>query len=159
MRMKFFVGRTALEALPEHGPDILAAVPLTGGAHFPEILGRLPLEIRATGHEITAVEERLAFRQRGQDRLQALVGEQLGFHPQRAHAARLPAARLGRHWISPGVRAVAAGHSVAFLTAAAICLCAVACSLSIRDADAASTIPGRGGQEGREPRPASAEAA
>lgn len=44
-----------------------------------------------------------------------------------------------------------AGHTVAnldayraaFLAAAAICLCAVACSLSIRDADAASTIPGR----------------
>ncbi len=42
-----------------------------------------------------------------------------------------------------------AGHEVAnltayrvsFLVAAAICLCAVACSLSIRDADAASTIP------------------
>jgi EmrB/QacA subfamily drug resistance transporter len=44
-----------------------------------------------------------------------------------------------------------AGHEVAnltayrvsFLVAAAICLCAVACSLSIRDADAASTIPAR----------------
>jgi len=36
-------------------------------------------------------------------------------------------------------------YRVAFLAAAAICLCAVACSLSIRDADAASTIPGRGG--------------
>ena len=36
-------------------------------------------------------------------------------------------------------------YRVAFLAAAAICLCAVACSLSIRDADAASTIPRRGG--------------
>ena len=44
-----------------------------------------------------------------------------------------------------------AGHPVAnlnayraaFLAAAAICLCGVACSLAIRDADAAATIPGR----------------
>jgi MFS family permease len=35
-------------------------------------------------------------------------------------------------------------YRVAFLAAAAICLCALACSLSIRDADAASTRPGRG---------------
>jgi EmrB/QacA subfamily drug resistance transporter len=34
-------------------------------------------------------------------------------------------------------------YRVAFLAAAAICLCAVPCSLSIRDADAAGTIPGR----------------
>jgi EmrB/QacA subfamily drug resistance transporter len=34
----------------------------------------------------------------------------------------------------------------AFLTAAAICVCAIACSLSIRDADAASTIPARRGR-------------
>jgi MFS family permease len=34
-------------------------------------------------------------------------------------------------------------YRVAFLAAAAVCLCAVACSLSIRDADAASTIPAR----------------
>ena len=33
-------------------------------------------------------------------------------------------------------------YRVAFLVAAAICLCGVACSLSIRDADAAATIPG-----------------
>src|SRR5207244_7851638 len=38
-------------------------------------------------------------------------------------------------------------YRIAFLTAAAICLCAVPCSLSIRDADAASTIPRRGGRE------------
>jgi EmrB/QacA subfamily drug resistance transporter len=51
-------------------------------------------------------------------------------------------------------------YRVAFLTAAAICLCAVACSLSIRDADAASTIPRRGGgREKGEPRPAPAPAA
>ena len=36
-------------------------------------------------------------------------------------------------------------YHVAFLAAAAICLSAVACSLSIRDADAAATIPGRRG--------------
>ena len=35
-------------------------------------------------------------------------------------------------------------YRAAFLAAAAICLCGVACSLSIRDADAASTIPRRG---------------
>ena len=34
-------------------------------------------------------------------------------------------------------------YRVAFLVAAAVCLCAVACSLSIRDADAAATIPAR----------------
>ena len=60
-----------------------------------------------------------------------------------------------------------AGHPVpnldayraAFLAAAAICLCAVACSLSIRDADAAATLPGwRGGQE-TDPAPASTAAA
>jgi EmrB/QacA subfamily drug resistance transporter len=60
-----------------------------------------------------------------------------------------------------------AGHEVAnltayraaFLTAAAICLAGVAFSLSIRDADAARTIPRRGGREGREPGPVPAEAA
>ena len=44
-----------------------------------------------------------------------------------------------------------AGHPVAnlnayraaFLAAAAICLCGVACSLAIHDADAAATMPGR----------------
>jgi EmrB/QacA subfamily drug resistance transporter len=34
-------------------------------------------------------------------------------------------------------------YRVAFLVAAAVCLCGVACSLSIRDADAAATIPVR----------------
>lgn len=60
-----------------------------------------------------------------------------------------------------------AGHEVAnltayraaFLVAAAIGLSAVAWSLSIRDADAASTIPGRGGREAGEARPAPAPAA
>ena len=49
-------------------------------------------------------------------------------------------------------------YRVAFLAAAAICLCAVACSLSIRDADAAGTIPRRGGAKasGSQPAPASA---
>jgi hypothetical protein len=37
-------------------------------------------------------------------------------------------------------------YRVAFLAAAAIALCGVACSLSIRDADAAGTIPARRGQ-------------
>ena len=62
---------------------------------------------------------------------------------------------------------LAAGHEVAnltayrvaFLAAAAICLAAVAFSLSIRDADAAGTIPRRGGRERREPGPVAAEAA
>jgi MFS family permease len=59
-----------------------------------------------------------------------------------------------------------AGHPVAnltayraaFLVAAAICLCAVAFSLSIRDADAASTLPGRKGPQeaGSPPAPAKA---
>ena len=39
-------------------------------------------------------------------------------------------------------------YRVAFLVAAAVCLCAVACSLSIRDADAAATIPARRGRPG-----------
>jgi hypothetical protein len=60
-----------------------------------------------------------------------------------------------------------AGHPVAnltayraaFLAAAAIGLCAVACSLSIRDADAASTMPGRTGPQTTESRPAPATAA
>ena len=50
-------------------------------------------------------------------------------------------------------------YRVAFLAAAAICLCALACSLSIRDADAASTIPGRSGPQAAGSRPASATAA
>jgi EmrB/QacA subfamily drug resistance transporter len=37
-------------------------------------------------------------------------------------------------------------YRVAFLVAAAICLCGVACSLSIQDADAAGTIPARRGR-------------
>ena len=49
-------------------------------------------------------------------------------------------------------------YRVAFLAAAAICLCGVACSLSIHDADAAGTIPGRGGPKA-ESRPAPASAA
>jgi EmrB/QacA subfamily drug resistance transporter len=42
-------------------------------------------------------------------------------------------------------------YRVAFGVAAAICLCAVAFSLSIRDADAAGTIPARRGRPGVEP--------
>ncbi len=44
-----------------------------------------------------------------------------------------------------------AAYRVAFLLAAAICLCGVACSLSIRDADAASTIPARRGPDLADP--------
>jgi EmrB/QacA subfamily drug resistance transporter len=50
-------------------------------------------------------------------------------------------------------------YRVAFLAAAAICLCAVAFSLSIRDADAASTRPGRNGPQETGSRPAPATAA
>jgi hypothetical protein len=50
-------------------------------------------------------------------------------------------------------------YRIAFLTAAAISLCAVAFSLSIRDADAAGTIPGRRDREEGEPRPTPAPAA
>jgi EmrB/QacA subfamily drug resistance transporter len=54
--------------------------------------------------------------------------------------------------VAAGPDRLVAGHPVAnlnayraaFLAAAAICACGVACSLSIRDADAASTIPRRG---------------
>jgi MFS family permease len=41
-------------------------------------------------------------------------------------------------------------YRVAFLAAAVICLAALPCSLSIRDADAAATIPRRGGQRAAE---------
>jgi MFS family permease len=44
--------------------------------------------------------------------------------------------------------------SIAFLAAAAICLCGMACSLSIRDADAAATIPGRPGPDAAQSAPA-----
>ena len=50
-------------------------------------------------------------------------------------------------------------YRVAFVAAAVICCCAVACSLSIRDADAASTMPRRGGRKADESPPATAEAA
>src|SRR5689334_3465102 len=50
-------------------------------------------------------------------------------------------------------------YRIAFLAAAAISLCGMAFSLSIRDADAAGTIPGRRGREKDEPRPAPAPAA
>jgi hypothetical protein len=45
-------------------------------------------------------------------------------------------------------------YRAAFLAAAAICLCGVACSLSIRDADAAATIPGRPGADAARSAPA-----
>jgi EmrB/QacA subfamily drug resistance transporter len=50
-------------------------------------------------------------------------------------------------------------YHVAFLAAAVIALSAVAFSLSIRDADAARTIPGRRGQPARDSAPAPAPAA
>ena len=50
-------------------------------------------------------------------------------------------------------------YRIAFLTAAAISLCAMAFSLSIHDADAAGTIPRRRDREEGEPRPAPASAA
>jgi EmrB/QacA subfamily drug resistance transporter len=50
-------------------------------------------------------------------------------------------------------------YHVAFLVAAAICLSAVACSLSIRDADAAATIPGRRERPARDSAPAPTAAA
>jgi EmrB/QacA subfamily drug resistance transporter len=50
-------------------------------------------------------------------------------------------------------------YRVAFLVAAAICLCGVACSLSIHDADAAATMPGRRGQRDIAPTAAPSAAA
>jgi EmrB/QacA subfamily drug resistance transporter len=50
-------------------------------------------------------------------------------------------------------------YRVAFLVAAAICLAALTCSLSIRDADAAATIPRRGGHQAAESPPAPRAAA
>ncbi len=44
-------------------------------------------------------------------------------------------------------------YRAAFLLAAAICLCAVPCALSIRDADAAATIPARHRPSAAEPVP------
>jgi EmrB/QacA subfamily drug resistance transporter len=50
-------------------------------------------------------------------------------------------------------------YRVAFLVAAAICLCGVACSLARREADAAGTMPGRRGQDLTDPAPAPSAAA
>jgi EmrB/QacA subfamily drug resistance transporter len=50
-------------------------------------------------------------------------------------------------------------YRVAFLAAAAICLCAVPFSLSIRDADAAATIPARRGRQEADVAPAPSAAA
>src|SRR5580700_2769586 len=50
-------------------------------------------------------------------------------------------------------------YRIAFLTAAAISLCAMAWSLSIRDADAAATLPGRRGRQETDAAPASSAAA
>jgi EmrB/QacA subfamily drug resistance transporter len=44
-------------------------------------------------------------------------------------------------------------YRVAFLAAAAFCLLAVPCALSIRDSDAARTIPARGGRRAAKPEP------
>ena len=62
--------------------------------------------------------------------------------------------------IAAGVMLLAAMVVVELRSAApAICLCAVAFSLSIRDADAASTIPGRSGPHAADSPPAPAAAA
>jgi hypothetical protein len=45
-------------------------------------------------------------------------------------------------------------YRVAFLAAAAVSVCAIACSLSIHDEDAASTRPGRRGRPEDEAEPA-----
>jgi EmrB/QacA subfamily drug resistance transporter len=50
-------------------------------------------------------------------------------------------------------------YRVAFVAAAAVCLCALACSLSIRDADAASTRPGHSDPKAAGTHPAPATAA
>jgi EmrB/QacA subfamily drug resistance transporter len=63
------------------------------------------------------------------------------------------------HLVAGHAVANLAAYRVAFLAAAAVCLCAVACSLSIRDADAASTRPGRSGPEATGSHPAPATAA
>jgi MFS family permease len=65
-----------------------------------------------------------------------------------------PVHRVGGHEV-----ANLTAYRIAFLTAAAVSLCGMAFSLSIRDADAASTIPGRRGREEGEPRPTPASAA
>ena len=69
--------------------------------------------------------------------------------------------------VSVGPVHLVAGHEVAnlaayrtaFLVAAAICLCALPFSLSIRDADAAGTIPRRSGHQATGSRPAPTAAA
>src|SRR5271165_5570301 len=69
--------------------------------------------------------------------------------------------------VAVGATRSVGGHTVAnltayritFLVAAAICLAGVACALSIRDADAASTMPARKGQPATESRPAPTAAA
>ena len=63
------------------------------------------------------------------------------------------------HLVAGHAVANLAAYRVAFLAAAAVCLCALACSLSIRDADAASTRPGRSGPEATGSHPAPATAA
>ena len=63
------------------------------------------------------------------------------------------------HLVAGHAVANLAAYRVAFLAAAAVCLCALACSLSIRDADAASTRPGRSGPEATGSRPAPVTAA
>ena len=63
------------------------------------------------------------------------------------------------HLVAGHVVANLTAYRAAFLVAAAICLCALPFSLSIRDADAASTIPRRTGQQATDPRPAPRAAA
>jgi EmrB/QacA subfamily drug resistance transporter len=58
------------------------------------------------------------------------------------------------HLVDGHTAANLTAYRAAFLAAAAICLCGVACSLSIRDADAAATIPGRPGPDAAQSAPA-----
>ncbi len=63
------------------------------------------------------------------------------------------------HLVAGHLVANLTAYRVAFLAAAAVCLCALACSLSIQDADAASTRPGHSGPEAAGTHPAPATAA
>jgi EmrB/QacA subfamily drug resistance transporter len=63
------------------------------------------------------------------------------------------------HLVAGHLVANLTAYRVAFVAAAAVCLCALACSLSIRDADAASTRPGHSGPAAAGSHPAAATAA
>jgi EmrB/QacA subfamily drug resistance transporter len=63
------------------------------------------------------------------------------------------------HLVAGHLVANLTAYRIAFVAAAAVCLCALASSLSIRDADAASTRPGHSGPEAADSHPAPATAA